>query len=305
MSGAWPEVWPVLRRVAIVLAFVAVLLRPGLGERDAPTQVADIEVLVVVDRTRSMAALDYQGGEPRIIGAQGDLVALSEALPGARFGVITFGSEARVELPFTTDATTYRTAIETLRLEGEYAGSGSRADTPLDAMTEVLERSADQYPDRRHFVVFVGDGENTADGEQASFEELGDLVDGGVVLGYGTEEGARMPSADDLSTGEGYVYDFDAAQDAISHADPANLQEVADQMGTTYAARTAPGGMDDVAADFEAQYAADADEDLPAKHDLTWVAGLVLLALLLLELRAGWRDVWTSRATLAPGGGRP
>ncbi len=297
-------IWPFVRRVAIVLAFVAVLLRPGIGEQDAPTQVADIEVLLVVDRTRSMAALDGRGGEPRILGAQEDLVALTEALPGARFGLITFGTGARLELPFTTDATTVVTAVETLRLEGEYAGSGSRADTPLALMTDVLERSADQYPDRRRFVVFVGDGENTADGEQASYAELGDLVEGGAVLGYGTEAGARMPSADDLSPDEGYVYDFDAGEDAVSHADPDNLRTVADQLGATYAARTEAGGMDAVADGFEAAYTADVDEDRPAKHDLTWVAGLVLLALLLLELRSGWRAVWTSRAALASGDAR-
>lgn len=296
-------IWPLVRRVAILLAFVAVLLRPGIGEQDVPTQVADVEVLLVVDRTRSMAALDGRGGEPRILGAQEDLVALTEALPGARFGMITFGTQARLELPFTTDATTVVAAVETLRLEGEYAGSGSRADTPLALMTAVLERSAEQYPDRRRFVVFVGDGENTAEGEQASFAELGDLVEGGAVLGYGTEAGARMPSADDLSPDEGYVYDFDAAEDAVSHADLANLSTVADELGATYDARTEAGGMDAVADGFEAAYTADVDEDRPAKHDLTWVAGLVLLALLLLELRSGWRAVWTSRATLAPGGG--
>ena len=41
-----------------------------------------------------------------------------------------------------------------------------------------------------------------------------------------------------------------------------------------------------------------AEEDGVAAHDLTWVFGLVLMALVLLELREGWRAVWTSRKAL-------
>ena len=287
------------RRIGIVLALVVILVQPGFGTRAAPSQVADIEVLVVVDRTRSMAALDHQDG-PRVYGAQRDLEDLAEALPGARFAMLTFGADVELELPFTSDTTTFGTAVETLRLEGPFDGSGSRVDRPLEAMREILERADEQHPDRRRMVVYVGDGENTAGGEQQSFEELEDLVDGGVVLGYGTEAGAKMPEADDLSDEDGYIYDQDSGEDAISRIDEDNLQEIADQLGIAYEHRTEPGGMDTIAADFEASYAFDEGEGAPAKHDLTWVFGLLLLALVLLELRAWWRALWTSHTALQP-----
>lgn len=287
------------RRFAIVVALVVVLLQPGFGTRAAPGQVADIEILVVVDRTRSMAALDYQGG-PRIYGAQADLTALAEALPGARFALLTYGSEVELELPFTSDGLTFGTAVETLRLEGPFDGSGSAADRPLDAMRDILERADEQHPDRRRMVVLVGDGENTTGSDQRSFEELEDLVDGGIVLGYGTDEGARMPEADDLSEEDGYVYDQDRGEDAISRIDEDNLQTIADQLAIDYTHRTAPGGMDAIAADFEATYAYDESDGAPAEHDLTWVFGLLLLALVLLELRSWWRALWTSHTALQP-----
>jgi Ca-activated chloride channel homolog len=287
------------RRVGIVLALVLILVQPGFGTRAAPTQVADIEVLVVVDRTRSMAALDYQGG-PRLYGAQADLTALADALPGARFALLTYGSDTELELPFTSDGTTFATAVETLRLEGPFDGSGSATDRPLEAMREVLERADEQHPDRRRMVVFVGDGENTEGGDQQSCDDLEDLVDGGVVLGYGTDEGARMPQADDLSDEDGYLYDQEAGEDAISRIDEDNLEEIADQLEIDYQHRTAPGGMDEVADGFEATYAFDEGEGAPAEHDLTWVFGLVLLGLVLVELRSWWRALWTSHATLQP-----
>ena len=287
------------RRVGIVVALVLILAQPGFGTRAAPSQASDIEVLVVVDRTRSMAALDYQDG-PRVYGAQRDLADLAGALPGARFALLTYGSEVELELPFTSDATTFGTAIETLRLEGPFDGSGSIADRPLEAMRDILERADEQHPDRRRIVVYVGDGENTEDGEQASYEELEDLVDGGIVLGYGTEDGAKMPEADDLSTEDGYIYDQETGEDAVSRIDEDNLQEIAGQLGIDYAHRTEPGGMGAIADDFESTYAVDEGEDAPAAHDLTWLFGLVLLGLVLLELRSWWRALWTSHTTLAP-----
>lgn len=288
------------RRIGIVVALVLILLQPGLGTRAAPSQLSDIEVLVVVDRTRSMAALDYQDG-PRIYGAQRDLTELADALPGARFALLTYGAEVELELPFTSDATTFGTGIQTLRLEGPFDGNGSRADRPLEAMREILERADEQHPDRRRIVVYVGDGENTAEsGEQASFDEIEDLVDGGIVLGYGTEEGAKMPEADDLSTEDGYIYDQDTGEDAISRIDEDNLRAIADELGIDYAHRTEPGGMGRIADEFEATYAVDEGEDAPAEHDLTWLFGLVLLGLVLIELRSWWRALWTSHTTLTP-----
>ena len=60
--------------------------------------------------------------------------------------------------------------------------------------------------------------------------------------------------------------------------------------------------MGAIADDFEASYAFDERDDAPAKHDLTWLFGLILLALVLIELRSWWRALWTSHTTLLPTG---
>lgn len=296
-----------VRRVLILVTLLVALLVPlRFGEQAAPTQVADIEVLVVLDRTRSMAAYDYAGDRPRWTGVKQDLEALTEALPGARFGLLTYGSSAHLDLPFTSDASAFDTAVETTVVEPIFYASGSRADRPLDAVLDTLERSEDAHPDRRRFVVFVSDGENTEGGDQKSYAEVADHIDGGVVLGYGTEEGGRMPEADDLSRDEGWVTDYDTFDDAISHADPGNLQTVAGQLGVPFVHRTEPGGMKEVAAGFNPDYRVEDDEEHPAKVDFVWVAGLVLALLVLWELFVVWRAVWTTRRVLRPrAGGAP
>lgn len=294
----------IARRVGIALAFVLVLLRPGVGQTDAPTQLADVDVLVVVDRTRSMAALDFADREPRIEGVKADLNALVEELPGARFALLTFGADARLALPFSTDATAFQAAVDTLYLEGPRDGQGSRADRPVPELTEVLERAEEQRPERRRVVIYLGDGEDTAEegqGADQSFAGVKDLISAGVVLGYGTEQGAAMPASDDLDLSDGYVMDSDTDQTAISKADLDNLAAISVELGVPFRHRTSAAGFSRIVDDFEAAYVDGGDGDgRPAKHDLTWVFGLVLLGLVLLELRSGWRAALASRTTLAP-----
>lgn len=294
----------VARRIAIALTFVLVLLRPGFGQADAAAQVADVDVLVVLDRTRSMAALDHAERQPRIRGVQEDLSALAQELPGARFALLTFGAESRLTLPFTTDVAAFEAAVETIDLEGPREGSGSSAVRPVPEIVEVLERVEEQQPGRRRVVLLVGDGEDTsADGEGQSYEDVGELVVGGAVLGYGTTDGAVMPASDDLEDGSGLVEDPATGSDAVSRADPENLEAIADQLDVSFLERTGPGGMDDVVDSFGASYVnGERGDGRPAAHDLTWLFGLVLLGLVLLELRAGWLAVWRSQDALLPAG---
>ncbi|GAA1532234.1 VWA domain-containing protein [Nocardioides humi] len=290
------------RRIGIVLLFVVILLRPGFGRADVPTQLADIDVVVVVDRTRSMAALDYDGRQPRITGAKADLAALAEALPGARFGMLAFGTDARVVLPLTSDSAAFGAAVETLYLERPKDGIGSRADRPVPELTDLLERAAEKAPQRRRIVVYVGDGEDTtSEGRDQSYGDVDELIAGGVVLGYGTTQGAPMPQDEDLGSALGYVQDPETGDTAVSRADLDNLEKIADELGVPFEHRTRPGGLDDVVESFRASYSdGEGGHRRPAKNDLTWLAGVLLLGLLLLELHAGWRAVWTSRHVLAP-----
>lgn len=294
----------VLRRVAIVLAFVAVLLRPGVGQTSVSEQLSDLDVLVVVDRTRSMAALDHDGHEPRIRGAQADLVALAKALPGARFGLLLFGAETRLTMPFSSDTTAFDAAVETIYLEGPKDGAGSAADRPAAELRAVLERAEEKSPERRRIVVYVGDGENTEgspDVDDEAFDGVRELVAGGAVLGYGTSDGGPMPESDELDGALGYVRDPESGEPALSHADLGNLERIADQLGVRFEHRTDPGGLGPLVRSFAASYSdGRGGHERPAQHDLTWLAALVLLGLVVLELRAGWHAVWTSRRALLP-----
>ena len=283
-SSTWRLALTVVRRVLIVVVMVLILVRPGWGEAKATLEHSDLDVLVVVDRTRSMDALDGPGGKPRLDLAVHDLTTLAHDLPGARFAAITFGGEVvRLQLPFTSDTSAFDAWAETIAPEGPYDGAGSRIDSPIEAMRSTLSDDVEQYPDHRRLVVFVSDGENTASGTQASFGSVKEYVDGGIVLGYGTEQGGRM-RIDDDHPGEGYMTDQDGG-DAVSHADPGNLRTVAGQLGVDVRQRTRQddAGLAEVAAAFHATPATSGGSSRH-KREVTWVFGIALVPLLLWEL---------------------
>ena len=159
----------------------------------------------------------------------------------------------------------------------------------------------EQRPERRRFVLFVSDGEDTNDGEKQDFSKVTDLIAGGAVLGYGTSRGAQMPAASDLDPERGFVQDPETGTTATSRADLDNLEGIADELDVDFVHRTGTGGIDRVTDAFESAYTIGTDGDRrPAKHDLTWVFAVILLGLVLIELRAGWRAAWHASYALAP-----
>lgn len=273
-------------RLTMLLLAVIIALRPGIGEADSsePAPGSELEILLVVDRTVSMSALDHAGVRSRFEGVRDDLSDIVGALPNAHFALLTFGRTADLRLPFTSDPEAVREAVGEVAREPLLAGTGSTMDRPLGLMTTVLERAEQQHPDRRRIVVFASDGENTARGvKQKSFAGLDPVVDGGAVFGYGTATGGLMPTGGKPPWT--FVRDLRTGQDAVSKADEKNLRGIADQLGVEYAHRGSSGGLEKWAA---ALARGDDQRGGDAKHELYWVLALLLCALGVAELRLDW-----------------
>lgn len=289
--------WLWVLRALMVVTVVGILVRPGIGVKPTESLVRDLEVLVVVDRTASMGAEDWNGNKPRMEGVRKDLRALSKNLPSSRFALMTFGGSTRLELPFSSDTQTFNVGVATIQREHGYYGSGSTVDAPLANMTEVLERAEEQHPDRNRAVIFVSDGENTeSEGSQESFEGIDDLTETALVLGYGTEEGGKM-LIDPEEPGD-YITDDDY-NTARSHIDEENLKTIADQMGGDYLHRTEPGGLDAWTDKLEEDFTKDeSDEEAVPEHELYWMFALALFAMALVDLRSSWGGVHHARREL-------
>lgn len=289
-------IWQV-RSLLLVLGFL-LALRPGVGDDDTETVPAgsDLEVLLVVDQTVSMSALDYAGVRSRLEGVREDLTQMVEQLPDSRFAMVRFGKSSRVALPFTTDSDELLDTIDELGREPLLAGVGTSMDRPLGDMTALLRRAVEQHPDRRRIVVFASDGEVTAEGtRQRSFAPLEPYLDGGAVFGYGTEQGGLMPTGGEPPWT--FVRDLKTGKDALSHLDEDNLQRIADQMGVEYAHRTAPGGLDDWVQALR-RGTPGPDEKPVNKYELYWLLALLIFGLALVELRHDIRELLVARQEL-------
>lgn len=271
-----------LRGVA-ALAVCLGLLGPALYGGSSRTAATDVNVWFVVDTTTSANARDHQGDLPRIDGYREDVDKIVEEMAGARFSVITFDQQSRVTMPLTTDTTAVQTSMETLSPEISMYSGGSSTTAAQDTLRTALERSQERFPNRARVVFYLGDGEQTANQEPAPFD-VGDLVDGGAVLGYGTAEGGPMARTElDGSAGEDVK---DANGDVgISVIDEDALGQVADQLGVPYVHRDG-GDIGPAMAEADpGQVVEEAGDEVEHHTSVAWACAL--LAILLLGL-----DVW-------------
>lgn len=242
-----------LTTAVLLLALAAV--RPGLpGGDEAHTTAANLNVYFVVDTTSSMVAEDHGSERPRLVGVRDDVDGIAEALPGARFSIVTFDNSTRVRLPLTTDTNALAAAVETLIPEPPEYSEGTSV-TEADARLRVLlEQAAARHPERGRIVFYLGDGEHTAAAAPAPFTVPRQLVQGGAVLGYGTTEGGRMPATiSRYGAAGGYIKDPATGEDALSRLDEDILRSLASQLGVPYAHRAAGAPVDEalVAVDVE------------------------------------------------------
>ena len=149
----------VMRWSAMGLLLLVIAVDPTISGGRAAIKRSDANVLFVVDTTGSMAAQDYGGGQPRLVGVRHDITALADEFSGAHFALITFNSKTRVILPWTTDRLALDSATELLRQEWTSYAQGTRLDEPLPTMRSLLPRA--EGGDGYDIVFYLSDGEQT------------------------------------------------------------------------------------------------------------------------------------------------
>lgn len=283
----------VLRWLGLWLVLLAMSTDPTVGGSTVQMVGTNADVLFVVDTTGSIAAEDYNGREPRLNGVRADIVEIAKSFPGARYSLITFDSDAALELPWTTDLGALTSLVDVLDQERTAFSHGSRLDVATKTIDDALDRSA-KAPSRLPLVFFFSDGEQT-DKRSFTFASIGRKTAGGAVLGYGTTDGGRMRDywGYDSRVGDGgYIYDYATREDAISRIDEGNLQQIAQQLNVPYAHRTKPGGLGQLTQTATATQRTSAASTgaRRGEHHVAWMLGLVVVAL------AGWQVVATMQA---------
>jgi Ca-activated chloride channel homolog len=226
--------------VAAMALLVAALARPVLGEWLREVRQRGVDVMVVLDTSRSMLAKDMP--PTRLERAKREVVALLGHLRGDRCGLVTFAGDARLICPLTSDPTSFRVFLDdvdttTNALGGTAVGEG--LEKALDALKDGAEGTK--------VIVLLTDGEDH-DSDPPATEVAYKARALGIpvhVISFGTAEGSEiLVRRDDGSVDA--VRDKDGTA-VVSRPDEDLLEQIAGiGDGAFLSAARAPFPMDEI-----------------------------------------------------------
>jgi len=227
----WQKLISGVRLLIIFTLLFFINLRPAVKSYNTEIELKNIDVLFVVDTTISMWAEDYDGTKTRMDGVQATCDYILNELAGSNFALIRFDNRAQILAPFTQDSRSVSDAFSTIQTPDRYYARGSSLNVPLSAMEELLTSSA-QKEERKTIVLFISDGEITDNSKLESFKALEQYVDGGAVLGFGTDNGGKMKVGNSYS--QSYVKDNETGNEALSVINEENLRSIAQDLQVDY-----------------------------------------------------------------------
>lgn len=213
--------------LAVALAMCVIALsRPQYGVKPVTITKAGIDVMILLDTSRSMAARDIRPS--RLERARIELTRILAALDGNRMGLAAFAGESFVECPLTTDIATLRLFLDSLDtsavpVPGTAIGKAIRTSVKAFATSKAKTKAA----------ILVTDGENLEGGLDEALEEA---VKAGIVIftvGIGSEGGAPAPEVDDKGVITGYKTDAGGGT-VITRLNSATLRKIAEATGGAY-----------------------------------------------------------------------
>ena len=221
------RLWALLLRegtlLLALLFLVLALVRPQWGTVARNVQRQGLDLMLVVDASRSMQAQDI--APSRMVRARHEIGAFLEGAEGDRIGLIGFAAESRTLCPLTADYGAVRLFVDELDPD-EFAQGTDIAGALRRAAASMPEQNS-----RFQIVVLVSDG------EEHDEEALGvarQLAARGITLysvGIGSTAGVPIP----LSSEGGARYKTDARGEVVTTRLNENLlREIAEAGGGKY-----------------------------------------------------------------------
>jgi Ca-activated chloride channel homolog len=149
---------PALKYTALVLMVFA-LARPQWGTRQINTQTEGINIILALDISESMSALDFrQEGKiiNRLDAVKGVIRGFIGKRTGDRIGVVVFGSNAYTQLPLTSDYTAIGMILDRIEI-----GAAGKSTAIGDAIGISLKRLAD-ISSKSNIIILLTDGSSNS-----------------------------------------------------------------------------------------------------------------------------------------------
>jgi len=219
---------------AAVATCVLALAEPQVGTWMRPVQERGVDLMIVLDTSRSMLARDVS--PTRLDRAKREIRGLLDRLHGDRVGLVSFAGDARLICPLTSDPASFR-----LFLDDVDTNTNARGGTAVGEGLELALDSFDPAVPGARVIVLLTDGDDNASDPPATevayrAQALGIPVH---VVSFGGAEGSEITVADDRGNLD-VVRDADG-KPVISKPNDALLEQVASIAGGAFvsAARTA------------------------------------------------------------------
>ncbi len=197
------RVMPVLKYMGLVLLIIA-MARPQWGIRKQNIQTEGINIILAVDLSESMAALDFkQKGKivNRLEAVKEVVRTFVDRRSGDRIGMVVFGSHAYTQVPLTRDYSTIVSVLHRLKI-----GAAGKSTAIGDAIGISLKRLED-IKSKSNIIILLTDGRsNSGEFEPATTAAIAVQKHVKIyTVGVGTR--GRVPFLiKDTIFGDRYVY---------------------------------------------------------------------------------------------------
>jgi len=220
----------VLLMAAVLFAALA-LAGPKYGFRWQKIRQRGVDIVIVLDCSRSMTAADIQPN--RLERAKREVFDLLSMLQGDRVGLVAFAGTAFLQCPLTLDYSAFNLFLNAL--SPDYLPVGG---TDITGALETAMNSFDPKSNAEKAVILITDGENTGAGDPLKMADaLNEKEIKLFSIGVGGSDGVPIPEADG-----GFKKDR-SGQIVLSRLDENTLKKMAVVTGGTYV-RSVAGDMD-------------------------------------------------------------
>jgi Ca-activated chloride channel family protein len=216
---------PLLRVAAIVCCLVA-WARPQLGNRPASVAHTGRDLLVLLDLSRSMNAVD--DSLSRLAIAKRAISRVLQAVPEDRSGLVVFGGSAFLQLPLTDNHSAFERFLDAASTD-DIGDPGTDLSSALITAATTFEHDGEQG---YQSILLVSDGESVSGDIGPALARLKKAHIPVFSLGVGSTEGAPVP-ADSSEAPEKWHRDH-IGRVVISRLEEGDLRRAALETGGNY-----------------------------------------------------------------------
>ncbi len=207
--------------------FIVALLNPQFGKGKQKAISEGIEIMIALDISNSMRAMDLDENRNRLKVAKMSIERLMNDLHGDKLGIIIFAGDAFVQVPLTSDyraAKLFLNSIEPDMISNQGTSIGLAINKAMESFD--LENGVNKA------IIVISDGE---DHEQEAIIAAQYAKENNVVVntvGMGTTKGAVIP---DFKNGKQIGLKKDSnGNTVVSKLNPEMLMEIAQVGGGSY-----------------------------------------------------------------------